>query len=530
MSLVSLIRSESKVKNVLKEISPTKKSFSTNLGISAFSKDAPIIIPYRLNSIYDAALVGTAADYMFRFITAREIDHNKKDALKDLTAERGALFIGSGLSNDFKMKVWKAFDESVMVARGYIHGEDYSLKQLASVSLRLAYLEQNLRSGRLPERIEDILDRNDPIIINDLVALSRLYIERFVESRIIRLDSDVVFNPHFGKWSFMCGGADADIYIDGTLYDFKCRKDIYKDWTEIGQLYGYYCLYLLCRMDGEQKEMPWINKPLTSIAIYHARHGMIDICDINNSDADHSIEALRKLRVAINEERDRIDKGSVDTWGSSLKESKKASRPKTRLVKRNIPAKSFAIPKGTRVFGGVLLGFGNVGDVYQDKDGAHVAIKLENGKVIQDRLVDFYDHFQAVVLENEKIEVGKRILIPSRGDGKIIRIEEHDNYKEVVIQLDKIRNKREITIDLDSEEWYVVRRPFPKIMDPKDFPYKQGEKAKLATNDEVTVIGFEERNGKTVVLLTDSDGKTVKGDLGVVSTILMEEKPLDKGE
>ena len=526
MSLVSLVRSESKVKDVLKEISPTKKSFSSNLGIPGFSKDTPIIIPYQLENRKDASIVGTAADYMFRFITARIIDHNKKDALKDLTAESGALFIGSELSNDFKMKIWKTFDESVVVARGYIHGEDYSLKQLASISIRLAYLEQNLRSGMLPEQIEDILDRNDPIMINDLIALSRLYIERFVESGIIRSDSDVVFNPHFGKWSFMCGGADADIYIDGTLYDFKCRKDIYKDWTEIGQLYGYYCLYLLCKMDGEEKEEPWINKPLTSIAIYHARHGMIDTCVINDSDADYSIEALQRLRVAIDEERNKHDKKPVDSMKSTLKDSNKLTGPKTRLVKRNVSEKTFSIPEGARVYGGKLLGFGIVDKVYHYKDGAHVTIKLDEGKITQCRLIDFYDYFTAVVLEEQEIEIGKRLLIPSKGEGKIIKIEEHNSFKEVVLQLDNIRNKREITIDLDSEEWYIVRRPYPQITDPKDFPYKQGEKAKLASDYEVTITGFEEINGKKVVLLTDSDKKIIKGNMGVVSTYLMEEKPL----
>ncbi|WP_191565976.1 hypothetical protein [Metabacillus idriensis] len=66
-----------------------------------------------------------------------------------------------------------------------------------------------------------------------------VFIERFMLPHVITPKSNVVFNPHFGIASKSCGGADADIYVDGTLYDFKTSKLTGYRWKEIAQIFSY---------------------------------------------------------------------------------------------------------------------------------------------------------------------------------------------------------------------------------------------------------------------------------------------------
>jgi hypothetical protein len=90
------------------------------------------------------------------------------------------------------------------------------------------------------------------------------------------------FNPTFGEGSMMVGGADADIIIDDTLYDFKVVKDLKLEREHLNQIIGY---YVLSQIGGVNKNKN--DKPIKNIGIYFARHGRIlkfCIADFNTSD------------------------------------------------------------------------------------------------------------------------------------------------------------------------------------------------------------------------------------------------------
>lgn len=46
--------------------------------------------------------------------------------------------------------------------------------------------------------------------------------ERFIPT--INSSSKIIYNPNFGVASAFVGGADGDVIIDGTLYDFKVEN------------------------------------------------------------------------------------------------------------------------------------------------------------------------------------------------------------------------------------------------------------------------------------------------------------------
>lgn len=44
------------------------------------------------------------------------------------------------------------------------------------------------------------------------------------------LDNDIVFNPKFGFTAMFVGGADADLFINGIIFNFKCTKNKGYKW------------------------------------------------------------------------------------------------------------------------------------------------------------------------------------------------------------------------------------------------------------------------------------------------------------
>ena len=521
MPLTTLIRNNTKVKAVLKEISPSKNTFISDSTFPAFSKDAPMIVPYCLENNTDAALVGSTADYLFRFLIARTINKGKETVLKDLIAEGGLALLPDTIGQEIKPKMQIILNDGRTLARKYIYGEEIKEKDLAEFALRLAYLDQFRRSGRLPDCPDEMVNRKDDILINDLLALLDTFKKNFIESGLVFSDSIVIFNPRFGRWGAQCGGADADIYIDGVLYDFKCTKGIYKDWTEIGQIYGYYCLYRLCCEDADN-DTPWTQHQIDAIAIYKARYGMINKCFIGQSNADYSKEALNRLRAAIEEDGEDTGK-ALDTFSKKNISRLKWPFATTSLIKRNIPVGPFKKLIGQRVYVGPILGKGTITGFYHDTDGAHIMIYLDQRKSVQERLIDFLSMDYRMIINNTNIEPGQTILIVGRGYGTLLKIEKHPSFSEMQIEL---YNKQIISINPEEDEWYRVEKLFPTFDSIIDFPYRVGEKAIWNNKIMVLVHGFEIIEKNWYVLLEERKTKLIyRVPIGGAVLNLSEEKP-----
>lgn len=93
------------------------------------------------------------------------------------------------------------------------------------------------------------------------------------------------------------GGAHADIFINGTLINFKCTKDRGYKWHDFAQLVSYFILSIIDVRSGEfgihESELA-----ISRLAIYKGRYGEIEYVDtyhIDKSKLEKAIYELQKL-------------------------------------------------------------------------------------------------------------------------------------------------------------------------------------------------------------------------------------------
>lgn len=312
MGLKSMLKN-TEIKNIIKPILPTKYTFTTNLGwnIEAFSKYYELLVPNELTDKSDAKLVGIAFDYMARFIIANHIEYNKKSVLENMVCEKTFDYLKDVLNNDIFDRSKIFYEYKIKRIENYIL--NCSIDEYDTIILdvlTLARFEQIYRSG-IDYIIPIIKDRHikDLELRDDLKKNCEIFKKVFIDSRLVKKDSIVVFNPNFGVWSYKCFGADADIFIDGVLYDFKCvSKNNYRI-DDIAQICGYYLLHMLTQDKDNSEEFedesnvpaPLKNMTIKSIALYKSRFGAIEYYDVNKFDKEKFNEVLEKVRVFINE-------------------------------------------------------------------------------------------------------------------------------------------------------------------------------------------------------------------------------------
>ena len=126
--------------------------------------------------------------------------------------------------------------------------------------------------------------------IEQCYGLLKLFRYIFVDAGLIKVDSNIVINPIFGKNTSMAGGADGDLIIDDVLYDFKSTKRLYLESKSLQQLWGYYLLNLL---SGRQYN-------IEHLALYYSRFGAIaftSVREVNRAELSEFEHLLKKTRV-----------------------------------------------------------------------------------------------------------------------------------------------------------------------------------------------------------------------------------------
>lgn len=206
-------------------------------------------------------LVGTAFDYLFRFMMKRALP-----SAIDTTwiAEQ---WLDRPMSDE-EMKSMNAIADKantiVRIAREryseYLSNGRLSQSIIAS-AIGLAQLDQVFRI----QVIDPELGVVHPEDIQDLEALASLVdINAFLGKHLILL------NPTFGKASALVRGADADAFVDGTLYELKVTKNLGLPPDMFNQVMGYVVLNEIDGI-GEIKPKPRIK----AAAVYYARHAYL---------------------------------------------------------------------------------------------------------------------------------------------------------------------------------------------------------------------------------------------------------------
>lgn len=295
MSLVGILNGRSSISNefkeIIKEITPIKKEFKTISGKEAFGKEYTYKAGNKLSKVSYASVSGIAFDYIARFVISSIL--NNDDAMDGLVSERGLsrLLWSYRTTEEDRGKLENKYESGLKVIKEYIDKKVEMNKEIIEATCYLARLEQIFRCGMLPENIkETLIDKEKEEIIEDVYNLFKTFNEDFIGNGLVKKDSKVIFNPHFSRCSFLVGGADADIIVDGTLYDFKTSKKRGYSGKDAQQLVSYYLFNYINEEDlGKIKR----------IALYKARFGEIEYFDINNIDKKILEDIAQKMKELL---------------------------------------------------------------------------------------------------------------------------------------------------------------------------------------------------------------------------------------
>lgn len=289
MSLTTLISNkDSEIGKFLIETCPKKEDYKTISGVKAFS-GYNTVVPYRLSDSSEAGIVGTGFDYIARFMVAKKIKNNKREALNNLVAKNMIEILREYIQTDYHIctiEIMEKKYESILKSiEDCIMGYNPDFVILVKNIEYLVALEKTLRSMNYSDNFDSLVNKINSTTINkrmfiELSDLARIFINDVILSDIITEDSDVVFNPRFGKAARKVNGADADIYIDGVIYDFKTTKSKAFNINESAQLWGYYLLSEVGKRTKDE-ESSLLTKPVRQLGFYKARFGEIEIVDLS---------------------------------------------------------------------------------------------------------------------------------------------------------------------------------------------------------------------------------------------------------
>jgi hypothetical protein len=201
---------------------------------------------------------GTAFDYAMRFYL-QKLNPSAK-ARRWLAEESAAMVVaGRGESASTKKLVRVIVETAKDCLRSYLNSKRDATPgpELIRAAADLAQLDLVYRIGLL-----DLQPINDAMVedIGSMLAL--------VRPDDFRAKRTCVLNPTFGAASELVGGADGDLFIDGTLVDIKVNKHLELGRDVFNQIFGYFCLACIGGIDGCRGKV-------TCVAVYFARYGVL---------------------------------------------------------------------------------------------------------------------------------------------------------------------------------------------------------------------------------------------------------------
>ncbi len=295
--------------DAIKSITPTKREFKVmNSDKLAFDTKEELKVSYNLTKTQDAALLGTAFDYLARFRIAQIVKRNNHEVLallgtafdylarfriaqivkrnnhevlSNIIADNFFYEFKSVLSKEVFDKLYSRHCKIKDNIKEAIDTNNGFSDTVINDALTLAVFEQCWRGKTLPKNPDGMLGNHSVEVKEQLKSMIRLFESGFVQ-KVVLPSSIVKYNPSFGSCSAAIGGADADIYIDGILYDFKTTKSIGYKGKDAQQVMGYYILDLICKKRKYEASLNGLN--IDSIAIYLARIGEIYYFDVKDID------------------------------------------------------------------------------------------------------------------------------------------------------------------------------------------------------------------------------------------------------
>ncbi|MBR0576718.1 hypothetical protein KCG48_10275 [Proteiniclasticum sp. BAD-10] len=308
MSLVSMLKDKTpksiELQRIIRSVLPSKNQFTTLSGAMAFDAKALPVTPYNSDNLKYAALTGTAIELMAKYHIGRA-SQSKQEKIKARNtglAVQGLEILQNTLPMAEFKEIYQEYNKNYTTIRNYVENKPVEMDELISAAMISSKLENYKRSFKLPEKpipyfIED-LPRS---VTEDLRGLFQGFLTTFVDTGLIHEGANVEYHPIFGKVSLAVGGADADLYIDGTMYDFKTSKNRGYEWQEVAQLMGYALFsdisseFFELHESDNNNEFPY---KTDRIGLYRTRFNEIDYFELSkipSQDWDTARSDLKKL-------------------------------------------------------------------------------------------------------------------------------------------------------------------------------------------------------------------------------------------
>lgn len=292
MSLTSMIKTNKPVRDLLCSYLPKSSDYISNTSFPAFSKKNEIAVPAVVGSKY-SGFIGTCSDYLLRFYVARMI--HDQAALENTVAEAGMQRLKGKMNEKNGAALEKTFMTQKEKVKAFIDGTG-KVNEIFYPCIMFANLDNIVRVGIWSSTIKEAamaaVSAPDMDAVKEVVEIGNVFIKVVHLEKLLQKDSTVVFNPKFGRYGAFCGGADADIFIDGCLYDFKSTKDIGYHRDYAAQLLGYYFLSRIC--EGLH-EGDLVGQQIKYLGIYFSRYGVI--CKVPVPEIPQ--EAIEEFKVNI---------------------------------------------------------------------------------------------------------------------------------------------------------------------------------------------------------------------------------------
>lgn len=399
MSVASILKEKKQwpdIYNFLKESSPYLDDFSVLGESNRQSENVRILEEIELSSS-ESTQIGNYSEFLFALVLCRRLVQNKERSFKTLCWSFEVVHSRNYYSEYIREKAEKL----KALLYSYVSGAEIDFPSLVNASRFSDVIEKEglLYAGvtefETNQRIEAVLrEELSEHIIDVLRVLVAVFEKTFIENNLIHSDSIVIYHPWFEPWGQYLGGATADLYIDGYIYELKSGKREKNKWIDIGQIYAYYLLSQLCEQDEEDaKENNFMSlfnlskNEVEGIAIYYSRTGIVKKCPIKvfNTLRRRNDESVFRGIIAkkVNAERMEQYERRMSFFAERLLRTRYSQiQSGKREIKHFYTEKEYPYSQGERVFL-PKEGWGTIQRIVQVDGELCALISMENGKHIK---------------------------------------------------------------------------------------------------------------------------------------------------
>jgi hypothetical protein len=287
----------------------------------------PLLVPPRTAHY---SLVGTAFDYALRF----ELQRRNPHAIASLWVAEGAVARIPEAADLAKLPKRQAkllekqgtniLEDAHEFVSAYLSSAEPDVLRLAAHALLLAKLDNVFRALALDASLFQI----DPEDSRDVATLmSVVPYEKLSHPRTMLL------NPGFGIFSYIVGGADADLVCGDLLVEVKTTKNLEIKPEAVRQLLVY--LMLARHARAEERAFPVLRR----IGIYLSRHAHLWELPIATITAHQHFADMEEwlIRFAVKTE---MDPELRELWEMTQEDSRRRPKRKRAPEARRAKAKS----------------------------------------------------------------------------------------------------------------------------------------------------------------------------------------------